>query len=235
MNFVKHLHKFQKEGHRYYVHEQAKSSIRKANEGFRKMQDELNPVTATIDDKSYEANAANMIKVIAKSLFVAERLSQCKTINDMKKKEIKKKDCCSEVRKGMKKQMEVDDAMDIDNCEEYEELIYDSITGKVLDPALVKEARTEEVEYYRSMNVYSKVDRRMAYEKTGKALIKMRWVDHNKRQRRETNDKKQAGGKGNKNVGHAGPVRSNTAPGSSKNGDVAGSGQKWRGQVSHAQ
>ena len=41
MNFVKELYKMQKEGGRYYVHEQVKSTNKKANEGFRKMQDEL--------------------------------------------------------------------------------------------------------------------------------------------------------------------------------------------------
>ena len=35
-------------------------------------------------------------------------------------------------------------------------------------------------EFYRAMKVYKKVPRRIAYEKTGRAPIKVKWVDHNK-------------------------------------------------------
>ena len=76
--------------------------------------------------------------------------------------------------------MRVDDAMELDACEDESECFWDAITGKQLDAKLVKLARAEEVQYYRSMTVYTKVDRSMAFTKTGRAPIKVRWVDHNK-------------------------------------------------------
>ena len=137
-------------------------------------------MTITIDEKKYKMEKTKMVKVITNSLYIAEKLSVCRTSNERRGKKVEKKDADTEVRKGIKKQMEVDDAMDIDSCEVNEQPVYDAITGKILDYALVKAARKEEIGYYRMMNVYTKVDRRKAYEKTGKAPIKVRWVDHNK-------------------------------------------------------
>ena len=57
---------------------------------------------------------------------------------------------------------------------------YDDLSGDRLDPLLMKKARREEIEYFKEMGVYDKVDLREAYEVTGKAPIAVRWVDVNK-------------------------------------------------------
>ena len=44
----------------------------------------------------------------------------------------------------------------------------------------VREARREEIAYFRSMKVYEKVPVSEAHEKTGKAPIQTRWIDTNK-------------------------------------------------------
>jgi hypothetical protein len=56
----------------------------------------------------------------------------------------------------------------------------DTKTGDVLDPTLVREARREEIEYMRSIGLYTKVSISECWEKTGKAPITTKWVDVNK-------------------------------------------------------
>ena len=87
---------------------------------------------------------------------------------------------CKQVRKGLKSQMEVDDAIELDACETDDHEICDSVTGESFDPKLVRIAREEEIEFYRNMKVSKKVTRAVAFGKTGKSPIKVMWVDHNK-------------------------------------------------------
>ena len=56
----------------------------------------------------------------------------------------------------------------------------DDQSGEPLVPALVRKARMEEMEYFRSMNVYRKVPIAECIEKTGRKPIAVRWVDINK-------------------------------------------------------
>ena len=60
------------------------------------------------------------------------------------------------------------------------ETYYDDITGEELPHDLLVEARRIEIKYYRQMKVYTKVPWKEAIETTGKAPIKVRWVDVNK-------------------------------------------------------
>ena len=53
----------------------------------------------------------------------------------------------------------------------------DDVNGSVLDPEAVKEARRIELEYFRKMQVYTKVSRSLA---RGKKIIRTRWIDINK-------------------------------------------------------
>ena len=57
---------------------------------------------------------------------------------------------------------------------------WDEITGKELDPKLVKEARREELKYLKDMKVYNLVPRRQALQRTRRAPIRVKWVDINK-------------------------------------------------------
>ena len=57
---------------------------------------------------------------------------------------------------------------------------FDDQSGERLDPALVWKARMEEMAYFRSMNVYSKVSMARCVERTGRKPIAVRWVDINK-------------------------------------------------------
>ena len=56
----------------------------------------------------------------------------------------------------------------------------DAITGQSLDPALTKEARKKELEYFASKGVWHKRPRSEAYKFTGKPPISVKWVDVNK-------------------------------------------------------
>ena len=92
-----------------------------------------------------------------------------------KKKPPSRKTLCSEIRKGHEEQKDMDAAMEIDALDWDEEKFYDAITGEELNPILVRRARQEEIEYYRLMKVYTKVPRRLAWDRSGKAPIKVRW------------------------------------------------------------
>ena len=57
---------------------------------------------------------------------------------------------------------------------------FDDVTGQALDPALMVQARKDEIEYFRSMGVYEKVDVQECWNVLGKAPIGVHWVDINK-------------------------------------------------------
>ena len=57
---------------------------------------------------------------------------------------------------------------------------FDDVSGEELQPELVKQARKDEITYFRSMGVYDKVPMTECRERTGKAPIAVRWVDVNK-------------------------------------------------------
>ena len=61
-----------------------------------------------------------------------------------------------------------------------DEYAYDDQSGEVLDPSLVKKARREEMDYFRSMRVYDQVSIDECKKVTGAAPIAVRWVDLNK-------------------------------------------------------
>jgi hypothetical protein len=56
----------------------------------------------------------------------------------------------------------------------------DDVSGQRLDPRLMVQARKEEIQYFRAMGVYEKVDISEAWSETGRAPIAVRWVDINK-------------------------------------------------------
>ena len=64
---------------------------------------------------------------------------------------------------------------------------WDDVKGGYLDAKLVDEARRKEMEYVRRMGLYTKVPRRMAWERTGKGPVKTRWVDTDKAHGGEAN------------------------------------------------
>ena len=57
---------------------------------------------------------------------------------------------------------------------------YDDSTGLELDPKLVRAARMEEIDFFHRKGVYKIVQRSVAYARTGKAPISVRWVYVNK-------------------------------------------------------
>ena len=61
-----------------------------------------------------------------------------------------------------------------------QESFRDAVTGQSLYPALVREARREELEYFASKGVWYKRPRAEAYKFTGKPPISVKWVDVNK-------------------------------------------------------
>ena len=54
------------------------------------------------------------------------------------------------------------------------------MTGEELDPGAVVKSRKEDVKFFRDRRVHTKVPRQQCYGRTGKAPIPVRWVDHNK-------------------------------------------------------
>ena len=57
---------------------------------------------------------------------------------------------------------------------------WDDVTGLPLDPGGVAKARQEEMQCYRQMNVYDNVPLKQCWDRTGRAPIKVRWVDVDK-------------------------------------------------------
>ena len=67
------------------------------------------------------------------------------------------------------------------DTEDQEVLIaWDDVSGVRLNPALVKEARKAEMEYFRKMGANKKVSKKRCYDVTGKAPIGVRSVGVNK-------------------------------------------------------
>ena len=60
------------------------------------------------------------------------------------------------------------------------DIAWDDVNGVDLDPELVKKARREEVEFYKTMGVYEKVPLSECFEVTGRPPVSVRWIDHNK-------------------------------------------------------
>jgi hypothetical protein len=63
---------------------------------------------------------------------------------------------------------------------EEDEMAFDDQSGAVLDPKLMRAARTAEIAYFRSMNVYTKVPIAECWKMIGCEPISVRWVDINK-------------------------------------------------------
>lgn len=61
-----------------------------------------------------------------------------------------------------------------------EEVIYDSVTGAVLDPMKVAEARAEEMASVEKQELWSVVDKELCWQETGRKPIALKWVDRNK-------------------------------------------------------
>ena len=60
------------------------------------------------------------------------------------------------------------------------EVAWDDVSGAELDPEAAKQARKEEIQYVRQMNLYTKVPISQCYEMTKRAPISVRWIDINK-------------------------------------------------------
>ena len=57
---------------------------------------------------------------------------------------------------------------------------WDDVTGKSLNLEMARESRSEEIEYFKNMNIYTKVPIEERIRQTGKKPIGGRWVDSNK-------------------------------------------------------
>ena len=162
------------------MHEQMNGNGVELRKGFKNIQD-INGITATVEAKKYKDIKLKMVKIVTNSECIASRIAGSRvSIRGGVRHRTERKDLCRDVRRGLRSQMEIDDAMELDACESGEQEFYDAVTGEKLNGKLVKQARAEEIEYYRNMKVYTKVSRQWATSKTGKAPIKVRWVDHNK-------------------------------------------------------
>ena len=64
--------------------------------------------------------------------------------------------------------------------EEHYHQYWDDLSGRPLDPALVQQARREEMKEFAKHEVYRKVPIKECHDKTGKEPIGTRWVDINK-------------------------------------------------------
>ena len=64
--------------------------------------------------------------------------------------------------------------------EEGETEAWDDVSGKSLDPEMVKEARREEMAEFRQHNVYAKVSIEERLNVTGNKPVQVKWVDINK-------------------------------------------------------
>eukprot|EP00973_Karenia_brevis_P014279 1945027-Karenia_brevis.AAC.1 len=99
------------------------------------------------------------------------------------------RELCEAIIQGLKEEMEdekgyimnlVEDIVRRNTEEDEGDYYIDDVYGKVLDTERVREARRKEMAYIIEMGVYEKVKIEEAYERTGKAPIKLRWIDTNK-------------------------------------------------------
>ena len=67
------------------------------------------------------------------------------------------------------------------------EIAWDDVSGAELDPAAVKKARAEEIDYVHKMSLYTKVPVEECCKKTGRAPITVRWIDINKGDKKDPN------------------------------------------------
>ena len=63
---------------------------------------------------------------------------------------------------------------------EIDETAVDDVSGAFLDPKMVKKARADEIDYVRTMKLYTKVPISECLKHTGKQAIATRWIDVNK-------------------------------------------------------
>ena len=59
-------------------------------------------------------------------------------------------------------------------------MAWDGVAGQVLDKELVRKARTGDIDEYHTHQVYTKTDVPECWTETGKAPVKVRWIDINK-------------------------------------------------------
>ena len=111
-----------------------------------------------------------------------------------KRAEIYPHQLCREILLGLMEQMRRDGRILQNGClgsmmayeegtEEYHEQMeqfWDDITGKELDPEMVREARAEEMKEFDKHKVYDKVPISQCWQATGRKPIGVRWVDINK-------------------------------------------------------
>ena len=88
---------------------------------------------------------------------------------------------------GMKCIDDVAEVMQVEMEPEVWQRYWDDMSGKELRSDLVEAARAEEIATVRKMRVWVKVDRDQCFRETGKAPIKLRWVDVNKGDANEPN------------------------------------------------
>ena len=67
-------------------------------------------------------------------------------------------------------------------------IAFDDVFGAELDPKMVQKARQDEIEYVRSMNLYTKAKISDCLQKTGKKPIAVRWIDVNKGDAKNPNE-----------------------------------------------
>ena len=81
----------------------------------------------------------------------------------------------------IEEKLKVPDEEEDHNVNEYvEDLAWDDVSGKYLDADAVRQARADEIEYYRKMGVYKKVPIAECLARTGHKPIGVRWVDIDK-------------------------------------------------------
>ena len=71
-------------------------------------------------------------------------------------------------------------SMEIDEAKASRMAFVDDMSGKELNPSLVKAARGEEMEEFKKHTVYKKVPLNQCLQETGRQPIGVRWVDVNK-------------------------------------------------------
>ena len=69
---------------------------------------------------------------------------------------------------------------EVDTANNPDEYVVDDVSGAELDPKIVKQARMDEIEYVRTMKLYTKVPISECRQKTWKDPIAVRWIDVNK-------------------------------------------------------
>ena len=204
MQFVCRMHKLQHDEGRYFLHEHCESELPWRKDSVEEIQEMTGAKLMSVSRGNCNLSSSEKhtvmvtnLRVSSKARLLNKRYSEHLERNEHRSVEDLREDISCGIQlqhkwngqhKYLLASVDVKNPLAIcDNLENSvppeesnDELLdqaCDDHTGESLDAKKVKEARKLEMEYYDKMHVFDKVPVAQCWERTGKALLKARWVD----------------------------------------------------------